>query len=366
MNLNGVTRLLRVFGSVVMLLHVITASAAELRPGSVRRQECIGRLQLELPGEAEVAAYSFKRMQARILGGGGQPLFEFNDGELAAWSHVNYRSEIFVSTRFSLSELGETEKKFLESKLAHEKFLRERGADLRARRLEIVDTGQKHVKALRVDAAIKVMLRLDQHVLLATVDQRNKSFDENRKSLMDLANSALYRPLYSIPTGPGVCVPHAFFKDDGKLFRNIGITYRLIAHPDITIFIEDSGASVYETSYREEKARPKNVIDSEWAQMLGTTIPMWPMMHKRPITLVGRRGLASFVSFTREDNSTDYGYMAVVRGDPDAADDLPDVYMHVLRDQHKALAKGIKPLDEKTFLNMAESIAASLRHRSTK
>ncbi len=325
----------------------------------------MGRLQLDLPGEAEVAAYSFKRLQARILGGGGQPIFEFNDGDVAARSHVNYRSRMFISTRFSVAELRKTEMNFVASKLAHEKFARERGT-VRLRRIEIVDTGRKHVSAWRVNAAIKVMLQLEQHVLLTIVDQRNKTFDENFKSLNDLADSAVYRPLYSIPTGPGVCVPHAFIKDDGEMFRSIGMTYRLIAHPDITVFIEDSSASVYEASYREENASPKNVIDSEWAQMVGATTPMWPLIQKRPVHLAGRRGMASFVSFTRDDKSTDFGYMAVVRGDPDAADDRPDVYMHVLRDQRKALAKGIEPLDEKAFLKFAESIAASLRHRPVK
>ncbi len=330
----------------------------------VSRAECVGRLELDLPGEVSVAAYSFKRLEARILGGGGQPRYEFDDGESAGWSHVNYRSQMFISAPLSEEELEQIEKQFVASKSAYEKFVRKLNTtQARAMRIDTVETGLAHVNAWRVNAAIKVLLRLDRNMLLTTLKEGDKGLDESRKSLMDLAKSASYRPLYAIPTGLGVCLPHAFIEDDGKLFRNIGMTYRLIAHPDITILVEDSSAGVYETSYREENARPAYVIDSDWAQRVGATIPMWPLTHKRPVTLVGRRGMASFVRFTREDNSTDYGYMAVVRGDPDAADDRPDVKLHVLRDQRKALAKGIKPLDEKTFLNIAESIAASLRHR---
>ena len=365
--LNRALVLIRMLSPCVLLLHAATVFSAEPTPPPASRAECVGRLQLELPGEVMVASYSFKRLEARILNGGGQPRYEFDDGESAGWSHVNYRSRMFISARLSPEELEQIEKKFVASKSAYEKFLRKLGTtQARAMRVDTVETDLAHVNAWRVDAGINVLLRLDRNMLLTTVEEGDKGLDESRKSLMNLAKSTSYRPLYTIPTGPGVCVPHAFIKDDGKLFRKVGMTYRLIAHPDITIYIEDSGAGVYESSYREENAKPKNVIDSDWAQRVGTTIPMWPLMHKRPITLVGRRGMASFVRFTSDDKSTDYGYMAVVRGDPNAADDRPDVKLHVLRDQRKALAKGIKPLDEKTFLNMAESIAASLRHRSTK
>ena len=65
----------------------------------------------------------------------------------------------------------------------------------------------------------------------------------------------------------------------------------------------------------------------------------------------------------RTDDTIDYGYLAVVRGDPQAKVDTPDLMLYVIRDAKNAVAKGKKPIDKDEVLKMAEAIAASVKHR---
>ena len=80
-----------------------------------------------------------------------------------------------------------------------------------------------------------------------------------------------------------------------------------------------------------------------------------------PVTLAGYKGLSSFVKFIRHDDAVDYGYAAVVRGDPNAKEDTPDLMVYVIRDSHNA--KGKEPMPKDEFLKMAETIAASVKRR---
>lgn len=64
-------------------------------------------------------------------------------------------------------------------------------------------------------------------------------------------------------------------------------------------------------------------------------------------------------------HSTDYGYLSVVRGDPDAKVDTPDLMFYVIRTAQNASAKGIEPVGKEEFLELAQTIAASVKRRPT-
>jgi len=84
----------------------------------------------------------------------------------------------------------------------------------------------------------------------------------------------------------------------------------------------------------------------------------------RNITLSGSKGVESFVSIVREDDTVDYGYLVAARGDPDAKEDTPDLMLYVIQDSKNARAKGIEPIGKDAFLEMAQTIAASVKRRS--
>ena len=80
----------------------------------------------------------------------------------------------------------------------------------------------------------------------------------------------------------------------------------------------------------------------------------------------GRKGVATLVEMLRLDGvTTDFGYLAVVRGDPDAKQDAPDLMLYVIRDAKNATSKGKQPIEKEEFFKMARAIAASVKHRPT-
>jgi hypothetical protein len=72
----------------------------------------------------------------------------------------------------------------------------------------------------------------------------------------------------------------------------------------------------------------------------------------------------SFVKIVREDGSEDYGYLVVARGDPFAKEDTPDLMLYVVQNSRNAKAKGAVPMSKDAFLELAQTVAASVRRRS--
>jgi hypothetical protein len=104
---------------------------------------------------------------------------------------------------------------------------------------------------------------------------------------------------------------------------------------------------------------------SNWSQHLTKfkeVKPLWKP-STRPVKLAGYSGLASFMQLAREDGSVDYGYLAIVRGDPDAKEDTPDLMLYIIRNADRARAKGQEPIGKQAFIEMAEAIAASVKRR---
>lgn len=73
--------------------------------------------------------------------------------------------------------------------------------------------------------------------------------------------------------------------------------------------------------------------------------------------------MQTFVQFERKDGTQDYGYLAVAPGDPEAKEDAPDLMLYVIRDAKNAKAKGIEPVSKEALLEMAQTIAASVKRR---
>lgn len=189
------------------------------------------------------------------------------------------------------------------------------------------------------------------------------------KTYASLLEGLRPRPLFDVPHEPGVCLPYLFIRDDGSQPRGVGTTYRLKDHPDITVWLEDGSAALVDPRRRPETYTPQYMASFFWEQDYQNRRAfksLWPG-HKafKEGTLAGRKGVKTFVELTRYDaqQTKDYGYLVAVRGDPDAREDAPDLMLYVIQDSVNATKRGVLPLGKDEFFRLAETIAASVRHR---
>jgi hypothetical protein len=205
------------------------------------------------------------------------------------------------------------------------------------------------------------------------VDTGSSDLSVSKHTLNTLVRSIHSRPIFDIPKGEGVCLPYTFIQDDGQRPRSVGVTYRLKSHPDVTIWLEDStaqnnladtGSGTTLAAKDPDRLSPEYKTQFFWSQDYQSPKAwrhLWPSLHE--VRLDGRKGVASFVELKRQDNTIDYGYLAVVRGDREAQQDTPDLMLYVIRDAKNAIANGRRPIDKDELLRMAEAIAASVRRR---
>jgi hypothetical protein len=161
-------------------------------------------------------------------------------------------------------------------------------------------------------------------------------------------------------------LPFAFIRDDGTPRRHIATTYRLKAHPDITIMLRDVTAARVDPKANPQIYDPVarsddfwNRYDSAYRKSLRS---VWSTPYKQ-IKLADSVGVESFVTIVREDGTEDYGYLVVARGDPDAKLDTPDLMLYVIQNAKNAKAKGVTPMMKDALLEMAQAIAASVKRR---
>jgi len=113
-----------------------------------------------------------------------------------------------------------------------------------------------------------------------------------------------------------------------------------------------------------DKVTPEAQIEFFWQQSYQDRKRMesvWHFLH--PVQLANVGGKASFVQLTRWDDQVDYGYLAVAEGDPNSKEDTPNLMLYLIRDAKNAKTKGIEPVGKDEFLKIAQTIAASVKHR---
>ena len=220
--------------------------------------------------------------------------------------------------------------------------------------------------AWRVDESYVALFEVGDRALLWKVNGRpggNSGLDSDYEAL---ATGLRPRQIFEVPKEAGVCVPYAFIRDFHNTSRVVGTTYRFQRHPDVTVLLKDSSAAGPQPDNpRRDIFTAEYGSNDFWSQYRGIgqrVVSDWVPSY-RSTRLAGRKGLASFVSITREDGTQDYGYLAVAPGNPEAKEDTPDLMLYVIRDAKNAKAKGIEPISKEALLEMAQTIAASVKRR---
>ncbi|MGJ7529985.1 T6SS immunity protein Tli4 family protein [Variovorax sp. GB1P17] len=330
--------------------------------------DCVGRMQLSMPGQVEVAAYSASSLEKLF-----QPIvengnFEFQDGQVAGYSGSSYNAPLRVTHSLSEAQIKTLLIQAKKGEARTRDFImkKQKPPSSDAPRFEDLELVQRGGVAFRVNASYSLTVPVGSHLLYADVSYPGKDWSSVRGEFEVLAYGSALRAIGDVPRLPGICLPYVFIKDGGSARRYVSTTYRLMEHPDVTIMLRDSKAESISRDTNPDKVTPEAQIDFFWRQSYQDPKRMesiWQFL--RPIKLANVSGKASLVQLTRSDDQIDYGYLAVAEGDPDAEEDTPNLMLYVIRDAKNAKAKGIEPLDKDEFIKLAQTIAASVKHRPT-
>ena len=365
----GAALMPRISTCVLGALALNACSAQEPAVPPDWKTDCVGRMQLSLPGPADVAANSFKMLAAEYKIGTQQPRFEFAGGQQAGYSSQHYMGYVFVSQPLTPEQRQVLLQAGKDEQLRAQAYATKKKANEKSKPLvfERLDVAPKMGYANRVNGSMDITVAIDQIIVRAVSNDR-QSDDQGVLNDFALKSSGMaLRPFGELPKAPGVCFPYAFIKDDEQRVRSIGITYRLQDHPDVTIWLEDSSASAPMPEQDPDKFTADYRTNFFWTQRYQDRTTLKLLSRKTTDNLMdGRKGVATVVELVRKDGiTTDYGYLAVVRGDPEAKQDTPDLMLYVIRDAKNATDKGKQPMDKDELIKMAQTIAASVRHRPT-
>ncbi|HKN05042.1 MAG TPA: T6SS immunity protein Tli4 family protein, partial [Buttiauxella sp.] len=207
----------------------------------------------------------------------------------------------------------------------------------------------------------------DKRLFIFNTFNKAKSLDEqlkvNKPEILSLLNRFHPRKLYEVPTEQGFCFPYGFIAgDSGHEKRNMGVTYRLKDHPDVSIFFQDLGTSPGPGERRpDEKMSAKDYVTYFWNMRYGHSfreVKLYGKGFSSP-KIDNRDGVAALAKFTRRSKEVDYGYMAYVK--EDAKNNEPGLLFYVIRDSRQV--KGQPPMDKNELEKMAERIVRSIKRR---
>lgn len=315
--------------------------------------ECVGRYQVSFPGKVEIALRSLPSFTDNNI----VNKYIFEDGTDAPYSG-GYSVSHIVDDHLFDNLKNETKLKRQQRK----KDLIAAGDQENADGLRPYDAGQANIFVWLAKSGATIYFFHEGRIFnLSGGDVSSTGLQFTKSTL------AAFKPrqLYTIPKVSGVCIPYGFIADDGKQGHEVGVTMRLIDHPEIEIFFRDKTAFDY-TSYginQTAQTLERITISELWKVEAESAKQIdWKLPGYHSAQLAGRTGTATFAEITRKDGSKDYGYAVDVNGDPAAKVDSPELMLYVIRNASRA--KG-KPVSKSEFKEMALKIAASIKKRPT-
>lgn len=329
------------------------------------KTECVGLLALDLPGNAVIAGISQKDLRGEILTPSQDRSYRFPEGQLAPWVRVLYKGELLIS-----NQLDGTQKELISTDFDNAKELvgeRLKGSASDPKPIRNIAELPPATKAWATKSAVRMLVDLGEYLLFTRISEQGGeavAVEEARA----LAANISYRPIFNVPRSPGICIPHAYVKDGDSVIRNVGSAYRLMDHPDITVYLRDANAAHYEESVRERNAAPRRLNESFWAQYQSNrSVKRISSISKTRADFAllkgWRTGFASVATIERKDGSIDWGYFAALRGDPQEPKSL-DMELIVMQDSSNARNRGIAPLTRDQFMTVVSKLSDTVRYRS--
>lgn len=346
-----------------------SAGCSETVPSDWQK-DCAGRLQFALPGEADQAAI-LGRERFRDSVRYGRPDPRFIDSEKDDWTALSVGRITHPLTNTekvdALAALKKIQASVIRTYKTEEKIA-----------VQVWPVGKREGMGW-VAPNRRITLNLFVGDALFSWSQTSEDaaeFAEVQRNARVIVDGLRPRPLFDVPAEAGLCLPYAFIPDNGQERHSIAMTYRLKEHPDITVNLKSETAAATPKPgdpFRPEVVTNEYQTDQYWNGRTTVTAglhsakTLWRFPTKRPMLLAGRSGLETFVAVVRKKEAKeDYIYLAVARGNPDAAEAAPDIRFFLEQNRENAIKRGITPLTQDEVLKLAKQIAASITVRAEK
>ncbi|WP_456282630.1 T6SS immunity protein Tli4 family protein [Cupriavidus sp. JZ107] len=330
--------------------------------------ECVGRLELQLPGPADQAAWDPVEVAKRIRGDlRRDPPARYPDGERAFHVNLGDRGPLLITHPMSDSQRGVI-------RAAVDSRMTKDGAMLKARdgndvygtraTFDNLDWAGPGGKAWRVGSQLSAFTTVSDSGLWWKLSTHDSDAKADEEAFASLVAGAMPRVPNTVPPKRGLCMPYVFLPDDGVAPRYVAASYRLKGQPDVIIGLEDKSAAPPNAKLNARMRDPEGVSDFFWTHLYQNrreVTSIWRDRYRRT-TIAGVKALESFVRLRREDGTVDHGYLVVALGSPHAQGSS-SVTLHVIQRSDFARKAGITPLDEASFLALARGIAAKVTPR---
>lgn len=205
--------------------------------------ECVGRLKIELPGDADWAAFSPKLMLEEQNARSLQPEATFLDGQVDGYSRSTIYTSIAISHPMSEQQFSEIIREENKRRARVQAWVKKTRAESKTPLdYEDLRVNHPHMIAWRVNASYSLTSYVGASALQWMIETQNKDMKNelrSSKEAYDVIKNAIPRKIFQFPGATGLCLPYVFMADAGSTPRYISITYRLKSHPDITIWLED-------------------------------------------------------------------------------------------------------------------------------
>ena len=343
------------------------------------RTECVGRMELELPGDAETQSDSIDSLGARGLWiarrSESNTGFSFDD-DVRGWTELTEGPVWAISPPLTADQMAKMRKWKEERRLKLIKDFKGQTSPVGRRYdFSLIPTPDKSMRAEHQVINFNYDIELGDRVVEGRYPINVDDSASNVRLAAQVFAATRPRKLFELPQAFGLCYPHVFVKDDTAVRRKIGVDYRSKARPDFHVVLWD--ATAYnpdkegiapgdETARRNtwRNKEPDAQINFFWGQrqLEGATRPEWLTGTKR-VEMDGRAGLQSFIRLERSNGTVDHEYYAVVRGDPKAKEDTPDLWLYVYTSNDYGKKKGLTPISKDEFIKMAQAVAASVKRR---
>lgn len=334
--------------------------------------ECVGNLDIGFPSGVEVAANSADMLIKEHDVGAIQPAFEFPDGEKSGWPSMHYHGKLFTS--HVLNDKQRTQMFRLQEKMkaTAKQFASKQEIKDKSASFGDVNIAPAAGVAFHVGGSFSASVFTHGHMLWLQSSVADSETAKYKQDLADFLKNLSYRPIGHVPKSQGLCLPYFFagVAPNGHANRRkISAMYRLKQHPDITIWVEDSDATVSAEDKSEKGDSPRDRINEFWTQYenspgIEKIESEWSLPSGRKVSIGKNDGLASFVRINRKGGVVDYGYMATAHGDARKKRKASNVDLFVIRRSENAKAKGITPVTAEEFIKLSQEIVSTIRIRT--
>ena len=348
------------------------------------KTECVGYFQVSVPGEIDVGIARGGPDPSKLRHALDAGRYEFYEDSnyLGGWIHTS--SQLPESSFLKIKEQKENLMEDLKLRMKTDPSINILEYSNSDSINYFYKSGKYNIGAVFIYESGRI------YAYQKPIEESEPDEAKARSDYMYVLRNFRARALYELPTEQGVCVPYGFVKDDRPQKRSMGTIMRLKDHPDVKILFRDQSALFNENFKKEENASVEQELRAFWERASWGGVKYQALGFRKfpSVQIGGYKGQSTFVEITRPTRSSkyecswddqyfskaekkaagclpqtlDYGYIAYVKGDPDAKEDTPNLLLYVMQNSEDA-PDGKPTIGKDELKKMADTIAASIKRR---